>query len=187
MKKLLSVLLLTAMMSVMLCACGGSKGIKFGTNAEFPPFEYVTAAGVIGEYDGIDMAIAKEIGVQSGMDISIENMEFDSLLIALENGELTIRHGSDITVKGLSRGEYTLTESGAAVMSAKIGDEEQAVTDNSMTIADLHENTKVDITNKMPPIAPTGFDFDCHPFVMLLGLGAALALIFKAGRRRRED
>ena len=100
---------------------------------------------------------------------------------------LTIRHGSDITVKGLSRGEYTLTESGGAVMSAKIGDEEQTVTDNSMTIADLHENTKVDITNKMPPIAPTGFDFDCHPFVMLLGLGAALALIFKAGRRRRED
>lgn len=88
MKKLLSVLLLTAMMSVMLCACGGSKGIKFGTNAEFPPFEYVTAAGVIGEYDGIDMAIAKEIGVQSGMDISIENMEFDSLLIALENGQI---------------------------------------------------------------------------------------------------
>ena len=76
------------MMSVMLCACGGSKGIKFGTNAEFPPFEYVTAAGVIGEYDGIDMAIAKEIGVQSGMDISIENMEFDSLLIALENGQI---------------------------------------------------------------------------------------------------
>lgn len=88
MKKLLTVLLLTAMMSVMLCACGGSKGIKFGTNAEFPPFEYVTAAGVIGEYDGIDMAIAKEIGVQSGMDISIENMEFDSLLIALENGQI---------------------------------------------------------------------------------------------------
>ena len=88
MKKLLSVLLLTVMMSVMLCACGGSKGIKFGTNAEFPPFEYVTAAGVIGEYDGIDMAIAKEIGVQSGMDISIENMEFDSLLIALENGQI---------------------------------------------------------------------------------------------------
>ena len=88
MKKLLSVLLLTTMMSVMLCACGGSKGIKFGTNAEFPPFEYVTAAGVIGEYDGIDMAIAKEIGVQSGMDISIENMEFDSLLIALENGQI---------------------------------------------------------------------------------------------------
>ena len=88
MKMLLSVLLLTAMMSVMLCACGGSKGIKFGTNAEFPPFEYVTAAGVIGEYDGIDMAIAKEIGVQSGMDISIENMEFDSLLIALENGQI---------------------------------------------------------------------------------------------------
>ena len=88
MKKLLSVMLITVMTAVMLCGCGGSNGIKFGTNAEFPPFEYVTAAGVIGEYDGIDMAIAKEIGVQTGMDISIENMEFDSLLIALENGQI---------------------------------------------------------------------------------------------------
>lgn len=35
--------------------------ITFGTNAEFPPFEFVTANGVIGEFDGIDMALAKQI------------------------------------------------------------------------------------------------------------------------------
>ncbi|MFQ9800534.1 MAG: hypothetical protein ACLR23_18275 [Clostridia bacterium] len=37
------------------------KGQKLiiGTNAEFPPFEYVKANGVIGEFDGVDMAIAK--------------------------------------------------------------------------------------------------------------------------------
>lgn len=91
MKKLVSLMLLTAMMVAMLTGCGSSKAssaVKFGTNAEFPPFEYVTAAGVIGEYDGIDMAIVKEFGAQTGMDVSIENMEFDSLLIALENGQV---------------------------------------------------------------------------------------------------
>ncbi len=63
--------------------------IVFGTNAEFAPFEYISAAGgVIGEYDGIDMAIAKAIGEELEADVSVENMEFDSLLIALQNGQI---------------------------------------------------------------------------------------------------
>ena len=50
-----------------LAACGNTDAgnesgetIIFGTNAEFPPFEFVTSNGVIGQYDGIDIAI--EIG-----------------------------------------------------------------------------------------------------------------------------
>ncbi|MBO5474286.1 MAG: transporter substrate-binding domain-containing protein [Lachnospiraceae bacterium] len=62
--------------------------LTFGTNAEFPPFEYVTANGVIGEFDGIDMAIAKQIAEENGMTAAIENMEFDSLLVALQNGQI---------------------------------------------------------------------------------------------------
>ena len=54
--------------------------ITFGTNAEFPPFEFVTGKGVIGEFDGIDIAIAKQIGDDMGKTAEIENMEFDSLL-----------------------------------------------------------------------------------------------------------
>ncbi len=91
MKKLMSVLLVALMAATMLAGCGSSASantIKFGTNAEFPPFEFVTAQGVIGEYDGIDMAIAKEIGTQIGKEAVIENMEFDSLLIALQNGQI---------------------------------------------------------------------------------------------------
>ena len=62
--------------------------ITFGTNAEFPPFEFVTSSGVIDQYDGIDMAIAKQIAEESGMTATVENMEFDSLLIALQNGQI---------------------------------------------------------------------------------------------------
>jgi polar amino acid transport system substrate-binding protein len=62
--------------------------ITFGTNAEFPPFEYVSSNGVIDTFDGIDMAIAKEIASQNGSTAAINNMEFDSLLLALQNGQV---------------------------------------------------------------------------------------------------
>lgn len=62
--------------------------LTFGTNAEFPPFEYVASSGVIDQYDGIDMAIAKNIAEANGMTAVMENMEFDSLLVALQNGQI---------------------------------------------------------------------------------------------------
>ena len=92
--KVVSLMLAAILMMALCTACGGDKTrrmistITFGTNAEFPPFEYVTAKGVIGEFDGIDMAIAKQIGEDNGMEAKIENMEFDSLLLALENGQV---------------------------------------------------------------------------------------------------
>ena len=90
--KLLAATLAMVTAACTLTACGGgsSKGeaITFGTNAEFPPFEYVTSSGVIGEYDGIDMAIAKQIAEDNGMTAKMENMEFDSLLVALQNGQI---------------------------------------------------------------------------------------------------
>ena len=88
-------------MLVTLCACGGSSEeaatpIKFGTNAEFPPFEFISGNGVIGEFDGIDIAIAKQIAEENNMTPVIENMEFDSLLLALENGQI------DATIAGMT-------------------------------------------------------------------------------------
>ena len=109
--KLAALLLSAAMLVSMFTACGNSGSadngnsqaagqssaaqapaagseLKFGTNAEFPPFEFVTANGVIGQYDGIDMAIAKQIAEENGKTAVIENMEFDSLLVALQNGQI---------------------------------------------------------------------------------------------------
>lgn len=96
-------LALAAVLAVSaLAACGGGDGaadqsaaqtaqggtIKFGTNPEFPPFEFVAASGVIDTYDGIDMAIAKKIAEDNGMNVEMESMEFDSLLVALQNGQI---------------------------------------------------------------------------------------------------
>lgn len=51
-----------------------------GTNAEFPPFEYV---GEDGEPDGFDIALIKAIAEKMGMDIEIQNMEFASLVASI--------------------------------------------------------------------------------------------------------
>ena len=94
MKKLVKILALALAltMAVMtLAACGKTEAkdaIVFGTNAEFPPFEYVTAKGLIGEYDGIDIAIVDQIAKDLETEVKISNMEFDSLLIALANGQI---------------------------------------------------------------------------------------------------
>ena len=83
--------------------------ITFGTNAEFPPFEFVTAKGVIDEFDGIDMAVAKQIAEDNNMTPRIENMEFDSLLLALENGQV------DAIIAGM-----TITDEKAEAVSFSI-------------------------------------------------------------------
>ncbi|MCD8357348.1 MAG: ABC transporter permease subunit [Clostridia bacterium] len=59
--------------------------VNVGTNAEFPPFEYINDDG---EPDGFDMAIIKAIGEVEGFDVKITNMEFKSLVASLATGSL---------------------------------------------------------------------------------------------------
>lgn len=98
-KKILTVGLLVVMVCSMLTGCGSkadANKIVFATNPEFPPFEFIATDGVLGEYDGIDMAIAKKIGEISGKEIEMQSMEFDSLLVALQNGQI------DATIAGMT-------------------------------------------------------------------------------------
>lgn len=54
--------------------------LNVGTNAEFPPFEYVDDNG---EPDGFDIALIKAIGEKLGVEVQVENMEFDALVAAI--------------------------------------------------------------------------------------------------------
>lgn len=54
--------------------------LTVGTNAEFPPFEYI---GDNGEPDGFDIALIKAIGEKMGMEVKVENMEFDALVASI--------------------------------------------------------------------------------------------------------
>jgi ABC-type amino acid transport substrate-binding protein len=75
--------------------------IVVGTNAEFPPFEYMLNDGVTP--DGFDMALIKEIGKKLGKQVKIENMDFDSVLAAIGNKV-------DIAIAGLTVDEERLLQ-----------------------------------------------------------------------------
>ncbi len=51
-----------------------------GTNAEFPPFEYI---GDDGEPDGFDIALIKAFGEKLVREVTVENMEFASLVSSI--------------------------------------------------------------------------------------------------------
>ena len=56
------------------------------TNAEFPPYEYVENGKIV----GIDMDIMQAICDELGMELSIENMKFDSIIAAVNAGKADI-------------------------------------------------------------------------------------------------
>ena len=58
-----------------------------GTNATFPPYEFVDDNG---EVAGIDAEIAKAIADKLGMTLEIKDMEFDSLIPAVQGGSIDI-------------------------------------------------------------------------------------------------
>lgn len=66
--------------------------LNVGTNAEFPPFEYVDDNG---EPDGFDIALIKAIGEKLGVEVQVENMEF-SALVASIGGKI------DVAIAGMT-------------------------------------------------------------------------------------
>ena len=65
---------------------------------------------MIDQYDGIDMAIAKNIAEANGMTAAIENMEFDSLLIALQNGQIdAVIAGMTVTEDRKEEADFSTT------------------------------------------------------------------------------
>ncbi len=117
--KVLSLVLALALVVVCFGACGskdtaestGSKELVIGTNAEFPPFEFIDSEkGVIDEFAGIDMEIANKIATENGYKPVINNMDFDGLLLALENGQIDMAiAGMTVTEERLKKVDFTDT------------------------------------------------------------------------------
>ncbi len=77
-------------------AVGGT--LKMATNAQFPPYEFYEGQEIV----GIDAEIAKLIADKLGMELVIEDMEFDSVLLAVPSGK------ADIGMAGLTVDETRL-------------------------------------------------------------------------------
>lgn len=83
-----AVCILVIILSVLLvfagCQSSGKDTLTMGTNAEFPPFEYIEN----GEFAGIDVELAEEIAKELGMELKIENMAFETLIDAVNSGKV---------------------------------------------------------------------------------------------------
>ena len=76
--------------------------LTMATNATFPPYEMTTDAG---EFEGIDIEAAQAIADKLGLELQIDNMDFDAALLSVQQGK------ADITMAGI-----TVTDERKAVM-----------------------------------------------------------------------
>ena len=76
--------------------------LTMATNATFPPYEMTTDAGTI---EGIDVDTAKAIAEKLGLELQIDDMDFDAALLSVQQGK------ADIVMAGV-----TVTDERKAVM-----------------------------------------------------------------------
>lgn len=84
----------SAIIMLLFAGCDNESRPKLviATNANFPPYEYISN----GEIDGIDPYIIRTIGSKLGYDIVIQNMNFEGVITAVQTGK------ADIAASGLS-------------------------------------------------------------------------------------
>ena len=119
MKKIIA-MLLAVMMVLSLAACGAkteapaakneaafttieSGKLIMSTNAAFPPYEMVADDG---SFEGIDVEVAGAIAQKLGLELVIDDMDFDAALLAVQQGK------SDMVMAGV-----TVTEDRQMVMN----------------------------------------------------------------------
>jgi polar amino acid transport system substrate-binding protein len=152
MKKLFA-LMLTLAMVLSLAACGGKDApaeeetaedtaveestettetalptavegvLTMATNAAFPPYEYIEG----GEIVGIDAEIAAAIAEKLGLEVQIEDMEFDAIIEAVKSGKADIGLAG-MTVTPDRAEEVNFTASYATGVQVVIVNEDSAIT-----------------------------------------------------------
>ena len=77
--------------------------LTMATNAAFPPYEMTTDAG---DFEGIDIETAQAIADKLGLELQIDDMDFDAALLSVQQGK------ADIAMAGI-----TVTDERKAVMA----------------------------------------------------------------------
>ncbi|NLJ96785.1 MAG: amino acid ABC transporter substrate-binding protein [Clostridiales bacterium] len=130
-KRVISMAVMSIMSILLLVGCGSKKEtIIVGTEAGFAPYEYMDGNDVV----GIDMDIAREIADYLGKDLEIKNMEFQSALVAVQNGTV------DFVAAGVSVDEERLEKMDFSI--------------------DYVNSTEVVVVNKANPMVSSVDDLD---------------------------
>ena len=67
--------------------------LTMSTNAAFPPYEMTTDNG---DFEGIDIEVAGAIAKKLGLELQVDDMDFDAALLAAQNGK------SDMVMAGVT-------------------------------------------------------------------------------------
>lgn len=158
------------------CAQGAATAeLKLGTSADYPPFEFIVLDDQNQQqYVGIDISVAKQICADQSKELKVMNMDFDSLMAALQKGDVDFviaaieaneerKEAADfsdpyytdlppmILVKADKAAEYTSVDSfsGKAV-GAQTGTTKADIVSNDLSGANLVALTSVtDLVNQL--------------------------------------
>ena len=121
MKKMIA-LMLALVMVFALAACGGSSNdeaegeatglqtavpgtLTMATNATFPPYEFLQGSEVV----GIDVEIAQAVATKLGLELVVEDMEFNAINVAVSTGKADIGlAGMTVTPERLEEVNFTV-------------------------------------------------------------------------------
>ena len=100
----LAVLMLTMALSLVSCKEEEDNKLVMATNAYFQPYEYYEGGKIV----GIDAEIAAAIAEYLGMELVIEDMEFDSIITAVNAGSVDFgMAGMTVTEDRLKEVDFT--------------------------------------------------------------------------------
>ena len=102
--------------------------LTMATNAAFPPYEMTTDAG---EFEGIDIEIAYALAQKLGLELVVDDMDFDSALSAVQTGKSDIV-AAGVTVTPERQNTMSFTDSyanGVQVVIVKEGSDIKTIDD----------------------------------------------------------
>ena len=157
MKKLIAIVLAALMICALFAGCGNkaASGLKtvepgkliMATNAAFPPYEFIEGNEIV----GIDAEIAGAIAEKLGLELQIDDMEFDSIIESVKGGKADIGLAG-MTVTPERQEVINFTASYATGVQVVIVTEDSAITsvddlfaDGAMHIIGVQRNTTGDL------------------------------------------
>ena len=157
MKKIIAIVLAALMVCALFAGCGSkaSSGLKtvesgkliMATNAAFPPYEYIEGNEIV----GIDAEIAGAIAEKLGLELQIDDMEFDSIIESVKGGKADIGLAG-MTVTPERQEVINFTASYATGVQVVIVTEDSAITsvddlfaEGAMHVIGVQRNTTGDL------------------------------------------
>lgn len=171
--KLIAVAMVLVLSISMLAGCGKSassgKVLKVATNATFPPYEYYENEKAV----GIDVDIMQAIADKIGYKMELTDMEFGSILPAVESGKIDVGFGAVTITEERAKSIHFTTSYATGIQSVVVKDGGKVT-----SLDDLSTDIKIGVQQDTTgDIYATGDFGDEHVVRYLKGTDAVSALL----------